>query len=487
MSSSGAAISNAAVAAKVSELLPGIIDEDVLFRDEGTGRVAEADLPERLAPGGLSATIDEQVSPVQEQIETLALDYADGRLARQAYDLTGFTVAGNVATSNGWVSQHLTEDGKRVIGSKRSTKELGVSVDNGATFTVVETFPMLIRDLELLPTGELLVAVCDDGQACDLYLSNGWGMTVASATAATFTKVFDANLNELSVYPAYDYQGITFDEDGHVWVAFYGAKTDAGSGNLGGVRVIRSDNSGSTWVSVFRLDQWLANVAGKTDVLTWGYHLHSVVWDPYWSRVWLTFGDSNGANGLNGVLYSDDLGATWAVAYTNLTLAGLGYTGDHQVVAIYPMRNGIVLQNDGNGDGGAYTWFLRRRGYRTLGTTGPTGAAPLIENGPRITTSSGSPAIGRQPFKLRNVPGAPLLLPITQFSNRSAGQGLSRLQATVDGVRFYTMFTDPSGPLLAYGGMITALGPTPDNKLICTHMNAAGDTLQTLTVQLSPG
>lgn len=57
MSSSGAGISAAVVAAKVAELLPGIVDESVLLRDEGTGRVAETDLPDRLSPAGLGATI----------------------------------------------------------------------------------------------------------------------------------------------------------------------------------------------------------------------------------------------------------------------------------------------------------------------------------------------------------------------------------------------------------------------------------------------
>ncbi|MEN8672571.1 SGNH/GDSL hydrolase family protein [Nocardioides sp.] len=103
MSSSGAQISAAAVAAKVAELLPGIIDEDVLFRDESTGRVAEADLPDRLAAASINSTY--------ARPPKLTLITPNDSISRQNFYTSGTTVgwsgAGFLTYLNAWLGQRF--------------------------------------------------------------------------------------------------------------------------------------------------------------------------------------------------------------------------------------------------------------------------------------------------------------------------------------------------------------------------------------------
>ena len=96
---------------------------------------------------------------------------------------------------------------------------------------------------------------------------------------------------------------------------------------------------GKTWKTVFDLNTYLTDVQGRASVEN--QHLHGVAWDPYWDRIWVTFGDMMGGAGSNGVVYSDDLGETWETAH---------YWSEpgapHQVVGIIPLPGCILFAGD---------------------------------------------------------------------------------------------------------------------------------------------
>lgn len=100
-----------------------------------------------------------------------------------------------------------------------------------------------------------------------------------------------------------------------------------------------SMDSGLTWATVFDLNTYLTNTQGRSNLE--GQHLHGVAWDPYWDRIWVTFGDNLGGNGSNGIVYSDDLGATWSTAHFYS-----GPNAPHQVVGIQPMPKCVLFYGD---------------------------------------------------------------------------------------------------------------------------------------------
>lgn len=419
-------------------------------------------------------TVDARGRRIGSMIVSAVGDVGDAAAAKAAYGLGNYSLSAGSTASNDWLFIALTPDGKQLICIKNSTKELGFSLDEGATITSAEVFPKQIRDVRLLPSGRLLVAVADDGGVCDFYRSGTDWRT--NPVNTVFTKVFTST--EVSVWPAYLYSGITDDGGTTVWAVLYGAKTNVSPGSSRGAsKVLRSTDDGATWTVTFDLWDWL--VARGKSPSTWGYHLHGVVYDPYWDRVWVSFGDSSGSNGLNGVVYSDDRGTTWVTAYTNESIAALGYVGDRQGVGMWPMPGGLVIQNDGNP---AYVYTLPRYGYRVMGDGGPASNTPLIRDAQKITSLSGSPSIGGKPFQ-QSYPGAPLLLPVTQQATQSSGASLSRVIATGDGIRFYDLFTDPGGPVNGFDGVLTALGPTVSGKILGTRRGPSS-TLQRWVAQL---
>lgn len=100
-----------------------------------------------------------------------------------------------------------------------------------------------------------------------------------------------------------------------------------------------STDYGRTWRTIFDLNKYLKE--SQNHATTDLQHLHGVAWDPYWDRIWVSFGDGMGGAGSNGIVYSDDMGETWNTAHYYK-----GSTPPHQVVGIQPMPQCVLFYGD---------------------------------------------------------------------------------------------------------------------------------------------
>ena len=198
--------------------------------------------------------------------------------------------------------------------------------------------------------------------------------------------------------------------------------------------VYLSTDYGRTWSTIFDLDTDVPHDAAD------GHHVHGVAWDPYWDRIWITWGDND-----NGVAYSDDLGETWQVAY---------YwdkpQGKMQAVGIVPMERCILFGSDDTPNGV----------YRINRSEGKNAGAYTLEVAYRINDSTSrthlchapylsSTGVAYFPFGMEDVAGYPCIA------------------ATRDGYTWETIWTSdyhtPAGR-----GLRRVLGPTIRGNLIAT-------------------
>lgn len=430
---------------------------------------AKVNTPGSATATALSATILDQIeTPIADAVApkldaaTAALTYttptnavlaaADAAVQRLVYK-TQATGAVTWSDANGWKVFAMSADGKQLIGIKDNTAptcDLGYSTDDGATWTVAETMALTIRGVLYLANGEVMVTTQNGGSRHYTWVSTGWA---ANPVTATWNNSRTSSFTTLSSYAVQEYQGLTRDSAGHVWTADYGKKTNAGGTpdpQTAAIRIMRSDNHGVTWTEAFNLATWLTTVRGKSDLTTVGYHLHGVAWDPYWSRLWATYGDYvNTTTGEAGIIYSDDFGTTWNIAWTTV-----GAENRFQTVGITPMENAIVLHPDGNP---ASVYRIPRTGYRTM-------AAPEAVLSISATNSQ---AIAGMGFRAAYA-GAPLIMAVTQ---QAAGGTLSRLVATADGQRFYNLYLDTAPPTVTnFGNLFYVVGPTASGKVLATSI-----------------
>lgn len=187
----------------------------------------------------------------------------------------------------------------------------------------------------------------------------------------------------------------------------------------GATRVYLSMDYGRTWRIIFNLADYVVQHHGRTDADL--QHLHGVEWDPYWDRIWISWGDSLGGAGTNGIAYSDDLGATWETAYTSL---------DHdpatQVVGIKAMPQCVLFFGD-MGDAVS-------RIDRTEGKDGPYTLVPAF------TALDDGKYLCQGHYQGRREGGdAPLL---AAFATEGA-DGRDYLVATMDGYAFEVVWQNP--------------------------------------------
>lgn len=212
----------------------------------------------------------------------------------------------------------------------RSGGALRESVDDGVTWTTVNTWTGAtlggaVREFE---DGELLVVVTPTATDApsEVWVSSGYPTLGAGATWTKRIQPTTPGIRFTDAWSVYVHGSIGL-------VAEYGPKEGSagvvvGSGQFARLVHLTLDN-GKTWTQI--LD--LATLAGGTDV---GLHLHGVAWDPYWDRIWVTWGDDQ-----NGTSFSDDLGATWHNAHYDSSV-----NGPYQNVGILPMKDVVLFGSD---------------------------------------------------------------------------------------------------------------------------------------------
>ncbi len=298
----------------------------------------------------------------------------------------------------------LSKDG-RTLYTGLYRKTLSKSGDDLKTFTVIHTFDTYISACRDLDNGELLVATGNEGKPGALWLS--------SKGRTEWTRVL-----ECSSECAYFTNSWSLSVRGEIVVAAeYGGKTPLKNAR----KVYLSTDYGVSWREIFDL----GGVANT--------HIHSCAYDPYESRIWVASGDSP----YNAVRYSDDWGATWTTASTDL------------VTSIVPLPDCVLF--------GAHqppSGILR---YNRKGKGEPPGFeyAYMIDHDLNNVSYCAGMAFQREP-------GGPVY-----FSFLVAGVGAKPglVIATKDAVNFYEVYRDTAR--YAPGkGVIHVLGPTAGGKLI---------------------
>lgn len=336
------------------------------------------------------------------------------------------------------IAHGMTRDRTIMLNGSHAFGALKSSTDGGLTWTTVHTFPdtayLWSRELD---NGELLVCTGKDPNPRSLWVSTGW-----RTGTVTFTKVLDA----VAPY-AYFSTGWGLSIHKNIVVAAeYGPKTGGTWNGITGLtdyarRVWLSLDFGKTWRQVFDLGAYLT---GRGQASTDDQHLHGVAWDPWWDRLWVSFGDAT-----NGVVYSDDLGATWQTADWN----GVP-NGGWQAVGILPLPGCVLLASDGYPNG---VWRINRSEGRKLSGTYTIETAYTIPGSQPAALQYLCHAIHRVPQE-----GGDLYLFGFGAETEPAA---SCIVATRDGRTFWLLWQDseqqPSGR-----GLRTITGPTMAGELI---------------------
>ena len=246
------------------------------------------------------------------------------------------------ATGGSVIVQSLSLD--RRVGYNALTSTLRQTFDEGATWEDVRAFAGAnIEWVRALPNGELMVETTSrvEGVAGVRRIWVSTGYDQYNPTAATW----EVTLTAAAPLVKFADWSISITDE-MILLAEYGPKQGVvwGSGSepigegLNARYIYRSYDNGKTWDTIFDLNDFL--LAGGRETAD-GQHLHGVAWDPYWDRIWVTFGDATGG-GSNGVLYSDNEGQSWHAAYWTHTHTSLGW----QVVGIQPMKDCVLFAGD---------------------------------------------------------------------------------------------------------------------------------------------
>lgn len=345
------------------------------------------------------------------------------------------------------------------------TSELRRSWDEGETWepVVAGTNPFAgstIESVRQLDNGELLVTNYIGSETRRaVWLSDGY-----PSGDPTFSRVLTARAQYIKFTSAWSQS----DHGRIVLLNEYGPKTPEWSGNP----VEAGDNArltylsmdyGKTWTEIFDLNDYLTAAQGLDS--TDGQHLHGVSWDPWWDRIWITYGDNLGGNGSNGIVYSDDLGATWNEAHHFS-----GPSSPHQVVGILSMPGCILFA----GDMGPNMIRISRTEGKHSGTY-PTATA-------WNTTASGKHLCQAIHRPKRVGDDAPAL-----FAFASEGQSAaSFVVATLDGFTFTEIWRD-SEPTASGFGVRDVVGPTLRGNVIVAQNDQRVSSKYSQITMSAPG
>ncbi len=330
------------------------------------------------------------------------------------------------------------------------------SSDEGVTWTNVKVMANTVTHLLELDDGEAL-AFINNFSLGAIYRSTGWS---TSHTTATWTSVLAA---PGGFFNSYGLNAATFGDEKlapgtgqYGVVGTYGPQTTgAGDQTTKGRYVYFTSDYGATWTPVFDIYTWSGNAAGM--------HIHGAAYDPYWDRLWVTWGDTQ-LNSKTDVVYSDDHGATWVQVPAAAVWAASGApsTNGLQCTTVLPRPECILFGSDP----AQGMWMIRRNGYRSMST--PT---IVFMN----ATGSGSTSISMHTNSVRGVKGAPILH--TWSSEKTLMQpGVAA--SWDDGFTWHNLWTYPfSTPSSGVGAVY---GPTAKGTIILNaYDNASGIYLLT--------
>lgn len=382
-------------------------------------------------------SIKDQIVSQHIAVKNLSIDnpYADLYLYAKSVDIQVEVPRENIAS---WMSN----DGLKLWSFYND--KLLESADFGETWYVIYSFTTSDRVewVRQLDNGELLMQTITfiyDGQGQLSQRLERIQRTIGYKSG-TFTIAPCFSFENPWVYAAY---GWSVSEYKNIVLVFeYGAKANEafGGGYVAPVgmnaRYLRlSLDYGVTWKVIFDLNDYA--VTNKV-------HGHGVCYDPYWQRIWLTYGD-----GSNATMYSDDLGETWIFAH-HITV----YEGEHQNVGIVALPDCILFGTDYHPDG--IHRIDRKHGKHTSNGLYPIDSAYFINIG-----QTQRKYVCMSIFKSKHQPINPVLFGFCP----ETGDAYSCVIGTYDGFNFFNVWTDtllqPTGR-----GLQTVVGVTPINEII---------------------
>lgn len=336
----------------------------------------------------------------------------------------------------------------RTRGWNQNTASLSETRDDGATWTQINAKDgvnpfagSMIESVVEMDNQELLIT-CQRGNTG---LREVWvSSNMRNPASRTFTRTMVGRAPFIKFTGAWSistHQSI-------VLINEYGPKTPEWQG----APIAVGDNarytylsldSGLTWSTIFDLNDLLTYLLpGPTYE---NQHLHGVAWDEYWDRIWVTFGDAMGGLGSNGIVYSDDLGASWRVAHFYS-----GTTPPHQLVGIQPMPKCVLFYGDMGPD---VVRIDRAEGKGKVGEY----TTPVAFN-----STAGGKHLCQGYMRVRRAgDDGPAL---ASFGAEGA-TGPSFAIATMDGYKFTEIWRDSADNAAGYGAR-SIVGPTLRGKVI---------------------
>ena len=383
--------------------------------------------------GGASAALESRVSAVE--LKTLSLPAARAPLSAQDATVT--------PVDSSRVVGALSHD--RVLAWNTMGSVLRVSTDSGQTWRDVITFTG--RSMEAvvpLDTGELLITGNDGASG----LRKVWVTDGILGPDPTWTDVMTARVGGIKFTSSWSISA----HGSIILVNEYGPKAGAtwpGYGDGGPVQ--EGDNArytylsldyGKTWKTIFDLNTYLRDDRGLDK--TSGQHLHGVLWDPYWDRIWVTFGDET-----DGVVYSDDLGATWGTAVWSSVASSAT-----QAVGMVAMPQCVLFGSDN---------FVPTTVYRINRSEGKNRQGVYTLDSAWEWEGEGRHLLQGRERIARNGDDAPALF---AFCAEGASAP-SVLVGTLDGYAFTELWVDDE-VASAGMGLRTVVGPTLDGQFIAS-------------------
>jgi hypothetical protein len=348
-----------------------------------------------------------------------------------------YTLTNVVRTAqDGYYPIGLSAD-RTIVYAKNGTG-LHQSTDDGATWTLIYTFPGNVTGMCETKKGECLVLV--NGNR--IHRSTGWSANKATATWASVYSVIGERIQS-----NWSFKSENFGTNGVIVVNEYGAQTSAGNeaGDVGKARrVMLSEDDGKTWKVIFDI-----STSGIVQYGT-GLHVHSSCYHEIDDRIYFTYGDGTGAAasvagpGFMWIAYSDDRGATW-----KYLPAPTDYFVGVQFTTISAFETNIVLLPDGIPYG---VCIIPRTGYRTLGQ---------LRFVNQYTPAAPANVIGQDLFKAQSGPDRPLIASLSWFGTSLRNRVMISAD---DGSTWNEAWR--STDAAQNNGQMSLMGPTASGKVI---------------------
>lgn len=208
---------------------------------------------------------------------------------------------------------------------------LRYSPDEGETWELIHTFDNPVRSGIFMANGEVIIATrgTDPDDTYQIHVSTGFQ---SNPHEATWTLVHQGQTP--GAYPS---GAFSWSQHNNM-IAFseYGPKVSVGGRTQAARYAYLSLDYGRTFKQI--LDIFQDNPAL---VNTEGIHIHGIAIDPYWDRIWVTYGDDE-----QGTIFTDDHGDTWHVADHTVYP-----DGPNQCVGIIALPQCVLFATDGHPNG----------------------------------------------------------------------------------------------------------------------------------------